>query len=233
MTLSSDFSVFDLVERVQSKSTLLRHRRTMSLVSYEIENITLQDAARTRIFSGFQLYSKFIPQMKRYTRLAELADTVYVFGVPDVELPAIPNITYMPIAATDSLAQEWFLVSYGADYASALATREITRIEEEDALRMFKGVWTFDYMTVKFLHDALTRVVGQDPLAVPQSRRYTQQVRLMSKSLQRMATGLVRMTNGRSRRSDDEAVKTEVAAVIEKELDPALKELQAAAPPQT
>ncbi|MBC7810031.1 MAG: hypothetical protein H7175_02735, partial [Burkholderiales bacterium] len=142
MTLSSDFSVFDLVERVQSKSTLLRHRRTMSLVSYEIENITLQDNARTRIFSGFQLYSKFVPQIERYRRIAALAEVVYVFGVPDVELPAIDNITYVPIAADDALAQEWFLVSYGPEYASALATREITRIEEEDALRMFKGVWT-------------------------------------------------------------------------------------------
>ncbi|MBC7812297.1 MAG: hypothetical protein H7175_14170, partial [Burkholderiales bacterium] len=155
---------------------------------------------------------------------------VYVFGVPDVELPAIDNITYVPIAADDALAQEWLLVTNGQQNASALATREITHIEEEDALRMFKGVWTFDYVTVKFLHDALTRVVGVDPLTIPQTRRYSQQIRLMSKSLQRMATGLVRITNGRTRRYDDEAVKTEVASVIEQELDPALAQLKAAAP---
>jgi len=230
MTLNSDFSVFALVDRLQDKNTLLRHRRTMSLASYEIENITLEDQAYTRIFSGFQLYSKFVPQIERYRHIAARSQAVYVFGVPDVELPAIPNITYVPIAATDKLAQEWFLISYGTNYASALAIHEITQIQEQDALRIFKGVWTFDYVTVRFLHDALTRYVGQDPITIPQTRHYSQEVSLMSKSLQRMASALVRMSNGRTRRPNDEVMKTEVAAMIEQELDPALQQLKASRP---
>jgi DICT domain-containing protein len=108
INIDPQFSVFRLVQRVQAQNTPLRHRRTMSQVSYEIENATLADSARNRIFSGFQYMSKFTPQVKRYTQMAAKAEAVYVFGVPDVEPPAIANVTYVPLSPKDQLAKECF-----------------------------------------------------------------------------------------------------------------------------
>src|SRR5689334_15527417 len=144
VSIDPAFSIYKLVDRLKNQNTILRHRQSMSEVSYEIENATLLDGAHTRIFAGFQRMSKFVPQIPRYTKMALQAESVYVFGIPDTELPSIPNITYVPLEATDQLAKEWFLVSYGIDYASALATQELTRIDDPDEQRQFNGVWTFN-----------------------------------------------------------------------------------------
>lgn len=181
------FSVYKLVKRVHTSDTFLRHRFTMSRVSYEIENATLVDNAHTRIFAGFQYMSKFLPQIKRYTRIAAASESVFVFGVPDVEVPAIPNITYIPLKETDALAREWFIVAYGLDYASALATEETTRIHTPDSQRMFNGVWTFNLSLVSILNEWLTNTVDVRPLNWRgEDMQYGRQIELMNKSMERL-----------------------------------------------
>ncbi|MFN8527001.1 MAG: DICT sensory domain-containing protein [Anaerolineae bacterium] len=194
IAIDPSFSVFHLTEKVQQGSTLLNHRRTMSLVSYEIENATLIDQARTRIFAGFQYFSKFMRQLSRYTNLALRAESVYVFGVPDVRPPALPNITYVPLQRTDHLAKEWFLVSYGRDYVSALATEELTRISDPDQERVFKGIWTFDHAMVSILQQWLTSTVDARALGFEETDlNYERQVLLMSRTLGRLTGRMERL----------------------------------------
>jgi len=160
INLDSSFSVYHLVERLQNDDTqLLQDRKTMNTISYEIENATLVDHAQTVIFSGFQRMSKFLPQIKRYTRIAQDAKAVYVFGIPDVEVPPIHNITYIPLEKHFQLAKEWFLVSLGTQFGSALATKELTNIDDPDENRQFRGVWTFDVSMVSILNEWLMRTV--------------------------------------------------------------------------
>lgn len=188
IAVDSAFSVYHLVERVQSSSTLLNHRQTMSYISYEIENATLVDNVSNRIFSGFQYLSKFIPQIPRYRRIASTAESVYVFGVADVEPPAIDNITYVRLQPTDQLAKEWFLISYGREYYSALATEELTKFTDPDHERMFKGIWTFDLNLVGIIEEWLTSLVDAHPLTFTQEQiNLTKQIQLMSNSLTRLS----------------------------------------------
>lgn len=216
--INPDFSVFQLVESVQSTATLMRHRRTMSLVSFEVENATLLDGARNRIFAGFQRMSKFLPQEQRYRELAGKGESVYVFGIPDAQLPAIANITYIPLQPDDTLSKEWFIVSNGSDYFSALATQELTDIDDADDRRMFKGVWTFEYAMVRQLYDTLNLAVGAAP--IPDLRRnYVRQVTLISSSMRRLSNSLAKISRARPQ------IKTEVETVIEHELNPALSQL--------
>jgi DICT domain-containing protein len=185
--IDSLFSVYALVKRVHPGNTLLRHRTTMSRVSYEIENATLVDGAHTRIFAGFQHMSKFVPQIARYTRIAAQSESVYVFGVPDVDVPPISNVTYVPLSEKDALAREWFLVSYGLDYASALATQELSAPNTPDSDRVFNGVWTFDLSLVSILQDWLTSTVDSLPLNWRgEDMRHGRQVELMEKSMSRL-----------------------------------------------
>ncbi|MGF1505803.1 MAG: DICT sensory domain-containing protein [Anaerolineae bacterium] len=182
------FSVYRLTQR-DTDYSLLRHRRTMSVVSYEIENATLLDGAENVIFSSFQRMSKFLPQVDRYTRIAARADQVWVFGIPDVAVPPIPNVTYVPLEAKDQLAKEWFLVSYGPGYASALATEELTHIDDPDDMRQFRGIWTFDRRLVNVLYGWLTRIVEADTYNIDQAEfNETTHLTRMANTITRMET---------------------------------------------
>lgn len=187
--IDSTVSVYGLVKNTQQQNMFINHRRTMSLISYEIENASLVDHAQNRIFSAFQYFSKFLPQVKRYEQLATRAESIYVFGVPDVTPPPIPKVTYIRLDPRAQLAKEWFLISYGRDYVSALATEEQTDIHQPDHERVFHGVWSFEFELVEILHNWLTNLVKAPPLVIDdQSRNYTRQINIMSNSLGRIIT---------------------------------------------
>ncbi|MEO8397397.1 MAG: DICT sensory domain-containing protein, partial [Chloroflexota bacterium] len=168
-------------------SILLNHRRTMSMISFEIENATLIDGAKSRIFAGFQYMSKFVPQAKRYQKLAATAESVYVFGVHDIQPPMIPNINYIPLASTDRLASEWFVIAHSTTYSSALATEELSRFSDPDSQRQFKGIWTFDMAIVAIMHDWLASLVDARPLTdAEKAHDFAQQRALIGKSYERL-----------------------------------------------
>lgn len=221
IVIDPEFSVYHMVERVQRQRTHLNHRRTMSLISYEIENATLKDNSRSRIFSGFQVMSKFLPQIDRYTVLAEKAESVYVFGVPDVTPPPIKNITYVPLAATDQLAKEWFLVSRSQDFHSALATEEQTDLSMPDDERVFMGMWTFDVDLVQIVEEWLTGIVDATPYDMhhPDATPITHP-HYIEQSLTRLQRYLAREPKVRT--DIHRVIKLEVEALINQEIAPLL-----------
>jgi hypothetical protein len=161
-TINPTFSVYKLIERVHRETTLIKHRQTMTYISNEIENTTILDGAQTVMFSGFQRMSKFCRQVKRYEKLARRAQAVYVFAHFDVEPPTLPdNVRFVALRPDDQLVKEWFLVSMGVDYASALATEELSHIDDPDHMRRFRGVWTFNHDMVAILHEWLLNEVGE------------------------------------------------------------------------
>lgn len=220
ITIQPSFSVYQLVGQIKSQ-TLLQHRRTMSLVSYQIENATIKHGARSRIFAGFQRMSKFIRQIARYNQLALNAEFIYVFGIPDISLPAIPNVTYVPLKPTDQLAREWFLVSYAPDYFSALATEEITHIDDPDERRIFRGVWTYELPMVSILHDWLSNTVGAPPAKFTSDQQdFVRQVQLMSDTISRLSKQI-----GKLEDQVDQVLAGEVKTVLKENVAPALEDM--------
>ncbi len=185
-TISPEFSVFKLVERVQKEASTISHRQTMNFISYEIENTTLVDQAQTIVFAGFQRMSRFLPQVARYTRIAKNASKVFVFGVMDITPPPIENIRYVALSPDDQLTKEWFLVSFGEDYASALATEELTDIDDVDQKRQFKSIWTFDRDLVSILNDWLLQEVGWRTDYTPDLQHPERQLHYVSQIIARM-----------------------------------------------
>ncbi|MCU0495945.1 MAG: hypothetical protein MUF87_01185 [Anaerolineae bacterium] len=209
-------SVWRLVERVEKRSTILNHRRTMNLISYEIEDVTLIDHTPTRIFSGFQVLSKFLPQQKRYREMAKHAESIYVFGVPDIDPPPIPNITYVALDRHDKLAKEWFLVSYGPGYASALATEELTDLSTPDDQRIFKGLWTFDLSLVAILDEWLANTVNAQIMNPLDENTHNNplQVRTLNNTINRML--------GRIHREQSPLIRDELKTLIKTGLYPSI-----------
>lgn len=214
------FSVYRLTKRSMRDTAVMNHRRTMSIISSEIENATLVDGAETVIFAAFQGMSKFIPQVKRYRKLAEKAKHVYVFGVVDCPIPEIENITYVPLKPADQLAKEWFLVSFGRDYFSALATEELSNIDDPDEMRQFKGVWSFDIFLVGILHEWLSNIVGLRLDVQDQSGHdYLKQAELISNSIGRMTLRVM------DNKGKDDVVYQELEKIMQGSLHPAYHHL--------
>ena len=218
VNIDPNFSVYSLVKRVVGEETaVMNHRRTMNVISHEIENATLLDGGHTRIFSSFQRMSKFIPQVERYRMIAQRAESVFVFGIPDVRPPEIPNVTYVELSPDDHLSKEWFLVSYGRDFASALATEELTDIDDPDRERMFEGIWTFEVSLISILETWLTRVVDTRPLMVDESD-------LNSVSQQQHIVQILSRMEARTHREavtmEDLQIQQEITDIIEADVRP-------------
>ncbi len=186
-TVDPTFSVYRLIERMQQERMILNHRRTMSLISYEIENAARVDGVPIRIFAGFQYLSKFLPQVKRYQQIAAAAESVYVFGVPDVEPPVIANVQYIHLKPSDRLTKEWFLIAHGGDFSSALATEEISQFTDPDDQRQFKGIWTFEVEIVTIMYDWLTSLVDARPLLEGAKTNPDRQQQLVGRAIARLS----------------------------------------------
>lgn len=220
--VSPDFSVYRLVQRARENVSVLNHRRTMSIISYEIENASLMDNAYTIVFAGFQRYSKFLPQVKRYRELAQKAKLVYVFGEADVVLPDIENIIYVPLEPGYQLTKEWFLVSYSEQYFSALATEEITAIDDADETRQFKGIWTFDLDLVTILYTWLAQTVGQrTEFSGNHQHSFQQQAAFIGRTLMRLTSRL----DSKPARTKPDTIQQEVKAMVDITVRPTLDHL--------
>lgn len=200
-------SVWGLVGRVQQKSLTLYQRRTMNIISHAIEDTTLVDQVPTRIYAGFQRMSKFLPQVKRYTRMASAAQQIFIFGVPDVELPELPNVTYVFLERDSVLAREWFLIARGEHYASALVTQEKTRFDDPDHLRKFEGIWTFEVNIIDVLDEWLRSAVSERDFAARAEMplHIARQQQLVKTTLNRL--------DSLAARAEDAAVRGEVTAI--------------------
>lgn len=219
--IDPSFSVYGLVQRTRQMQAILNHRRTMTIISHEIENATLIDGAQTVIFSGFQRLSKFLRQIDRYQRIAQNAKAVYVFGQNDVMPPPIQNITYVPLNRNDHLVKEWFLISYGPEYYSALATEELTDIDDPDEQRVFKGIWTYELPLVSVLYEWLAMSVDMRPELMPaEAHNHERQVQLMSNTIGRMN---VRVHN--SAGQPERTIPDELQHLVTNGLHPALAQV--------
>ncbi len=216
-------SVYALVKRTLDQRTLINHRRTMLVISHEIENAILLDRVRARLFSGFQRMSRFVPQVERYQRIAARAESVYVFGVMDVEPPPIANVTYVPLKPSDQLAKEWFIVAEAQAYFTTLATEEVGA-DPTTGEAQFEGVWSFDEDMVDILHDWLTSLVGARPMTGDGSHNYQQQVKLMSSTMGRMTARMARALDSGKQPAYAPA---EMHTAVQEQLVPALAQLEA------
>lgn len=218
------FSVYKLVKRSIDDTAVLNHRRTMSIISNEIENVTLIDHAETIMFSSFQRFSKFIPQISRYRQIASKARAVYVFGIPDVSLPPIDNVVYVPLQPNDQLVREWFIVSFGRDYFSALATEELSNFDDPDPLRVFKGIWTFDANIVAILNEWLAGTVGMRTEQVNVIEPdYTRQARNMKVMMQRLE---MRINNTPATSAHNVEIQRELKNLLRGNVQPSLQHIE-------
>lgn len=86
-----------------------------------IENDLLLRTNRAgRIYAGFVKLSLMQPVIDRYLRIADVSESVYVFGQPDWQPPRHPNLRVINLTPDRRMAHEWFLIVDSPNLSAAL-----------------------------------------------------------------------------------------------------------------
>lgn len=137
----------------------------MEAISHVIEDQGINLGGKFTFYSGFQKFSRMMPQRERYKKLCQTGNPVNIFGIPDADPWSEPNmriITLPKVPSLDepSLAHNWFVVLNNPRFVSmALVANELprqrntTRTTNKLLFRNFEGFWTYD-------QEVIDRVTG-------------------------------------------------------------------------
>jgi hypothetical protein len=86
-----------------------------------IENAVLLRTNRAgRVYAGVEKLSSFQPIIDRYMRIADISESVFLFGEDDWRPPRHPNIRLIPLENDFRLAREWFVIADSSSLSCAL-----------------------------------------------------------------------------------------------------------------
>ncbi len=204
-------SLFGLTNLEDPGQLATNSLQTLLAISHSIEDVVTHNHYRAPFFAGFQRASSFLPQARRFSRLASVVGKVYIFAYPDVAVPTIPNIEFVFLTEDAPLAQEWFLVFQTPDFQAALLTHELDRpgVTHFGRGRDYEGLVTFDPAIVQAAQRALHQAVGlptppeveSAPLALPTSpyAEFHQNLIRYLEQRNRQLRGLYRTLDNRSK----------------------------------
>lgn len=153
-----------IIEEYTNPATLPDSARGISVVSksvsglivlsHQIEDYTTRPGTDSfRLFTSFQLLSRFTVQAERYRRIAATGNPVYIYGVPDKPVSPVPGLTTLPLAAPatttdyrDNLAALWWVVlEVPGGLSAALLARQLPPETTSNATRRYyRGFSTFE-----------------------------------------------------------------------------------------
>jgi DICT domain-containing protein/GAF domain-containing protein len=158
--------------RTQSDAAFALHpqiyfKASLTALSHAMEDQVLAGADQPLVIASFQQERFYRQEARRYKRIAEQTDQVYVLAAPDTDFVS-QSKEYEMIAFTpdDALRQEWNLVVVGPSYTSCLICRERDAEMEApmDQTRRFEGIWTFDrQVSCLAAHLLLDRILHYRP----------------------------------------------------------------------
>ncbi|MBN2149715.1 MAG: hypothetical protein JW726_20175 [Anaerolineales bacterium] len=144
---------------------------TLLAISHSIEDTVIQNNLGGVFYAGFQRFSAFLPQVRRFTRLAGCGE-VLVFGLPDAPVPTIPGITYWPLLPDAPLTREWFLIFEHPAFTAALLTQQLhpsSALSTPNRPRRYQGGVSLTSSLVAEARRRLVAALQQPPAAAPQT----------------------------------------------------------------
>jgi signal transduction histidine kinase len=194
----ASLSLFALAQASRERHVFEEDRRGLQRVTRDIENTILAEALPARVFAGFQKWSFMLPVLHRYTRLARIAHGVWVFGLPDVDPPTIPGLTWVSVDERHALASEWFLLADCERYFATLAAEALSGFDVPPERRRFRVVWSFDDALVCELTGRLGALLGLPATPAGRARDYAGQLAQVDATVSRLVTLLHSRGAGRA-----------------------------------
>ncbi len=134
-------------------------KASLTALSHAMEDVVLTGEGKPLVIACFQQERFYHQEIRRYQKIAQHTDQVYVIAAPESTLVNSetnlganltvndePYVT-VPIAIDDPLAVEWHLVIIDSAYTACLVCREYAapvNTPNLEHLRQFRGIWTFD-----------------------------------------------------------------------------------------
>ena len=126
--------------------------RSMIEISHLIEDAVIETSGVADMHVSFQYYSRIEAQAEQYRRVAESAQQLWLYGVPDAPLPKWPRTIGISTSGTP-LEKYWFVVAYGAGLYATLLAEEV---DPGEGRRLYEGFYTFEpetaYQVIRLLH---------------------------------------------------------------------------------
>ena len=148
----------DFVER----ESFICHTTTAS-VEYGclmIENAILLRTNRSgRVYAGVEKLSALQPIIDRYMRIADVSESVYLFGEDDWRPPRHPNIRLITLDQDFRLAREWFVITHSSSLSCALVAFDESGVESLPEQIRYWAVKTSNSNLVGGLANAVEGVI--------------------------------------------------------------------------
>ncbi|MGJ3244460.1 MAG: DICT sensory domain-containing protein [Elainellaceae cyanobacterium] len=180
-----DISLFRSVARQYEHLRQVNTVSMMNVISQTIENQIIQHQMPLDFYVGFQRFSHFPDQLRRYARLGRTCRRVYVFGVADYPPPSVPGIEFIEISPTSALASEWFLLVNTPDFWATLVSQEMDGQDPVTGGRQFDGFWSYDELVIERLSLLISQIMEM-PYQPLQQRNYHRQSDHISEISNRM-----------------------------------------------
>lgn len=148
-----------LLAQLPQQRTQNYFKASLTALSHAMEDLVLSGPGdRPLVIASFQRERFYRQESRRYQRIAQKSDRVYVLAAPETEFRSesgeYETVAFEP---TDALANEWHLIVLGDRYAACLICAERKVVDShshtasplgaDDRVRRFEGIWTFDRQT--------------------------------------------------------------------------------------
>src|SRR5829696_6259202 len=123
-----------------------------------IENAILLRTNRSgRVYAGVEKFSALQPIIDRYMRIADVSESVYLFGQDDWRPPRHPNIRLITLENDFRLAREWFVITHSKSMSCAVVAFDETG---SDAAPEQIRYWALKTSNLEFVAGLANEVEG-------------------------------------------------------------------------
>jgi DICT domain-containing protein/signal transduction histidine kinase len=139
----------ELLQTVPNLNSQVYFKASLTALSHAMEDLLLLGTDKPLVISNFQQERFYRQENRRYQRIAQFTDQIYVLAAPESDF-ATTSSAYevIPLDPEDDLAQEWHLIIVGTEYAACIVCQEFASQVDGvslDETRQFKGIWSFDH----------------------------------------------------------------------------------------
>ena len=125
-----------------------------------IENAILLRTNRSgRVYAGVEKFSALQPIIDRYMRIADVSESVYLFGQDDWRPPRHPNIHLVTLKEDFRLAREWFVITHSKSLSCALVAFDETNTDDLPEQVRYWAIKTSNAHLVDSLANAIEGVI--------------------------------------------------------------------------
>jgi DICT domain-containing protein/signal transduction histidine kinase len=145
---TSNSLLHELLQTIPSLKCQVYFKSSLTALSHAMEDLILVGIDKPLVIANFQQERYYLQETRRYQRIAQRTDQVYVLAAPEANFKKISDpLVTIPFHPEDPLAQEWHLVIIGQKYSACIVCQEYASPVDGSSLdqaRQFRGVWTFD-----------------------------------------------------------------------------------------